>query len=301
MDEQYQMLLAELNRLKCPFRLNEPMRFHTSFQIGGPADLFVEPRNIEQAAIVLKTCKEHRNLCVIVCNGTNLLVDDAGIAGVVISMSTSVCSIYRQEQTVIAQAGASLSEMCRFAMENGLMGLEFAYGIPGSVGGAVFMNAGAYGGEMKDVLESVDAYDIYGQLHHLEKEQVKMGYRSSKFQNGDWLIASAAFSLIPGNPVEIDERMQEIMKRRRDKQPLEYPSAGSTFKRPQNGYASRLIDQCGLKGLRVGGAMVSTKHAGFIINTGCASCSDVLALCEKITCVVKEQTGISLETEIKKL
>ena len=291
MHKQYQMLLAELERLKCPFRLDEPMRLHTSFQIGGPADLFVEPFCVEQAAFVLKTCREHQIPCVIVGKGTNLLVDDAGIAGVVVCMSTNISSVLLHEHTVIAQAGAPLSEMCRFAMENGLTGLEFAYGIPGSVGGAVFMNAGAYGGEMKDVMESVDAYDSNGVLHQFKREEAMMGYRSSKFQDGDWLIASAAFSLKPGNPVEIDMRMQDIMKRRRDKQPLEYPSAGSAFKRPQDGYASSLIDQCGLKGLRVGDAMVSTKHAGFIINTGCASCSDVLTLCEKITSVVKEQIG----------
>jgi UDP-N-acetylmuramate dehydrogenase len=301
LDKKYQVLLAELERLNCHFRIDEPMRLHTSFQIGGPADLFVEPSNIEQAAIILKTCRENRLSCVIIGNGTNLLVDDAGIAGVVICMSTNLCSVSLHEQTVIVQSGVPLSQLCLFAMEKGLTGLEFAYGIPGSVGGAVYMNAGAYGGEIKDVLTTVDAYDVNGEHHLIENEQAMMGYRSSKFQSGDWLIASAAFSLKPGNSDEIKARMQEIMNRRREKQPLEHPSAGSTFKRPQNGYASSLIDQCGLKGLRVGGAMVSEKHAGFIINTGCATSLDVLTLCDKIASVVKEKTGISLETEIKKL
>ena len=296
-------LLAYCERTGCAAAQKEPMSKHTSFQIGGPADLFLRPRDAAQAAGVIREAKRLDVPVLYIGRGSDLLVSDGGIRGAVLSLDEAAAKPRLVEEGVVeCPAGASLSALCLFAQRRGLSGLEFAYGIPGSVGGAVYMNAGAYGGEMKDVLERVSYLDGEGTEHTLGAQALELSYRKSWFTGRpDCLITGARFRLAPGDPEAIRARMEELMARRREKQPLEYPSAGSTFKRPEGSYASLLIDQCGLKGLRVGGAMVSEKHAGFLINYDHATCEDVKALVALVQKEVRERTGYVLECEIKLL
>lgn len=298
---QTDSLKAKLQDAGCLFLSEEPMSRHTSFHIGGPAEVFIIPANETQAAQALALCRALLVPVYVMGNGSNLLVADEGLRGAVIAFSQPMSGISRAGNTLSAQAGATLSQLCRFAQQQGLSGLEFAWGIPGSVGGAVYMNAGAYGGEIKDVASSVRILDQSGNFCTIPAGEARFIYRGSRFQSEGQLICGADFVLTPDAPETIDARMKDILARRVAKQPLEYPSAGSTFKRPQNGFAAALIEECGLKGLSAGGAQVSTKHAGFVINTGGATCHDVLALIEAVKSEVCRRTGVLLEPEIKYL
>ena len=293
----------------CPtleLRRDEPMSAHTSFRIGGPAALMALPRSAEEAALALRAAAELGIEPFFLGNGTDLLVDDAGVdrfllkpAGILGAAPLS--SVWRTEDGLRAGAAVPLANLARAAWEHGLTGLEFAQGIPGTVGGGLTMNAGAYGGELCQVLDSVTALTLTGERRVLAAADCAMGYRRSIFSAGEYLVVEASFRLVPGDPDAIKARMDDLAARRREKQPLEYPSAGSAFKRPEGHFAAALIDQCGLKGLTVGGAQVSEKHAGFIINRGGATCADVLALMEQVRERVLGETGVELEPEIKYL
>lgn len=297
----YDSLKSFLKDNGCAFLCDEPMSRHTTFKIGGAADLFITPSSEEQAAGVIRRCRELGIGYCLIGNGSNLLVEDGGLRKAVIAFTKPFGGIKREGEAVAAQAGALLSSVCRFACDNSLSGMEFAFGIPGSVGGAVYMNAGAYGGEMKDILSEVRALFPDGEIRTIPADEAGFGYRDSAFQHNGAVVLSARFALKPGGKPDIEARMDDIMRRRKDKQPLEWPSAGSVFKRPPGNFAGALIEQSGLKGFAVGGAQVSEKHAGFIINRGGASCGDVLALIEKVRETVLRQTGVMLEPEIKRL
>lgn len=278
----------------------EPMDERCSFKIGGRARLMLLPGSAEDAALALKLLRAAGADILLCGNCTNLLMPDEGYMGAVVCMSRPMSALESPDGTRIrAGAGATLNALAVFAARHSLTGLEFAHGIPGSVGGGVAMNAGAYGGELKDVLESVEFVDTDGEIKSLPASELGLGYRRSAFSDTDKLITSAVFRLAPGSEEDIRARMAELIEKRRASQPLDMPSAGSTFKRPANGYAAALIDQAGLKGLSVGGAMVSTKHAGFVVNTGGATCADVIALMDEIRRRVFEFSGIELEPEVK--
>lgn len=279
---------------------NEPMALHTTFKIGGPARLAVFPKNENEISDVIKKCKEENVRYMVVGNGSNLLVADEGIDAVVILLGKEFGEVKLiDDTTIFAEAGAPLMKVCRFALENGLSGLEFAYGIPGSCGGGAFMNAGAYGGELGDVMFRCDHIDKDGNKGSLEGDDLKLAYRHSAYYENGCIITGAYFKMQKADKEEIKAKMADYMSRRRDKQPLEYPSAGSTFKRPEGNFAGALIEQCGLKGTSVGGAEISTKHAGFVINKGGATCKDVLDLCKKVADTVKAEKGIDLEMEVR--
>ncbi len=296
-----EQLKALLTQNQIPFREQEPLSNHTTFKIGGPCPLYVLPENREQLALLLGALGKLQQEFLVIGNGSNLLVSDQGTQMVVIRLSGEFTGIRPMGNKLIAGGGAQLSALCRKAAELGLTGLEFAYGIPGSIGGAVYMNAGAYGGEIKDVLEYVEVMDLRGNIRELTLEDLQMGYRTSALQRQTGVLVQAVFRLEPGRRDEIQRRMEEILSRRKEKQPLEYPSAGSTFKRPEGAYAAALIEQCGLKGRRVGGAMVSPKHSGFLINYDHATCKDVEQLIALVQKTVRLQTGYTLECEVKKI
>lgn len=281
-------------------KYNEPMKSHTTFNTGGNADIFVSPRSFDELEAVLKFCKENDIKPFIVGRGSNLLVKDNGIRGVVIHLGNEFDEVKLiDENTIVCLSGTSLMKVCKFALDNGLSGLEFAYGIPGSVGGAAYMNAGAYGGEMKDVMYKCDHITFDGQYGSYEDDELHLSYRSSVYKDSDKIICRAYFKLKKGNKDDIRSKMDDLMGRRKAKQPLDYPSAGSTFKRPEGFYAGKLIEDCGLKGANVGDAQVSEKHCGFIINTGNATSSDVLKLIAIVQDYVLAKTGVFLETEVK--
>jgi UDP-N-acetylmuramate dehydrogenase len=297
---QIRQLTRLLDEMGCAYLREEPMSRRTSFRIGGPAELFVTP-DAGQLPGVLQGCRGLGVPHCLIGNGSNLVVSDEGVRGAVISLGAPMSRIVREKNELVAQAGATLAQLCRLAQQQGLAGLEFAWGIPGSVGGAVFMNAGAYGGEMKDVVQSVTALFPDGEYAEISAGEIGFGYRTSRFQDQKAAICAARFSLRPDDPAAIDARMRDIFARRMEKQPLDLPSAGSAFKRPAGGYAAALIEQCGLKGLSVGAAQVSVKHAGFIVNTGGATCAEVDALCRQIRDEVLRKTGIALEPEIRRI
>lgn len=281
--------------------LEEPMKFHTSFAIGGPSEYFVHISNRDELIQTVNLCKKAEIPFLLIGKGSNLLVNDEGLKGVVATFIGELALAKREDNEVIVGAGMSLSDLAAFTVREGLTGLEFASGIPGTVGGAVFMNAGAYGGEMKDVLISAELL-VNGELRHFTNEELKLSYRKSVVQELEGaVIVSARFLLSSDKPEEIQARIDDLSFRRRDKQPLELPSAGSTFKRPENGYASKLIDEAGLRGTRIGGAEVSKKHTGFIVNVDNASCEDVKKLISHIQKVVYEKSGIRLMPEVKML
>lgn len=294
-----EQLKAGLGAAGIPYRENEPLAEHCTFKIGGPARVFVAPQEEEQLCKAILLC---RDLCLpyyLLGNGSNILFADEGWSGVILDASALKSSIQREGCTLRAGAGTLLSSLCREALRAGLTGLEFAYGIPGTVGGAVYMNAGAYGGELKDVLTRVRYLNQEGQIVCAEAAELDLSYRHSIFEENGGCILSAEFRLTPGDPAEIQAKMEDLMGRRRDKQPLDKPSAGSTFKRPAGAFAGALIDQCGLRGYRHGGAAISEKHCGFVVNLGGASCADVLALCDEVRDIVQEKTGYLLEKEIR--
>ena len=287
-----------------PFVQQEVLAGHTTFKIGGPAAFWCAPRNAAELRRILQHCRAQGVRVYLLGNGSNTLFDDAGFDGAVVDMrglnemkaSDADTDLVR----ITARAGQTLGRLCSKAQTMGLTGLEFACGIPGTVGGAVYMNAGAYGGELKDVLESVTFLDSDLQLRTLPAADLKMGYRTSLFEeNPDWCILSATVVLRHGDGAAVLARMQELLGRRKDKQPLEWPSAGSTFKRPQGAFAGKLIEECGLRGFTVGGAQISEKHCGFVINRGGATCADVVALTEQVSRIVRDKTGFVLEREIR--
>lgn len=285
--------------LECSAERGVSMKNYTSFKVGGPAELFLSPEDAGQTAKLVRFCEKEDIPVFVLGKGSNVLVSDKGIKGTVIFTGKQCGITLTDENTVRAQSGASLAQLCSFALENSLSGLEFAYGIPGTVGGAVFMNAGAYGGEMKDVLINSEYVSPDGTSGELDNEAMQLSYRHSAYEDSGLVITAASVRLTPGDPEQIKNTMHDIISRRRDKQPLEYPSAGSTFKRPEGHFAGTLIEQCGLKGVSVGGAQVSEKHAGFIINRGGATASDILSLIKHVQARVKAQTGVTLETEIR--
>ena len=298
--------LAALCQLeKIPVLWDEPMKNHTSFKIGGPAAALCAPKDRQQLRELVGFVQREGVDSWYIGNGSNLLVSDEGLNGIAILLDSGFDGEIEVDGTVLlAPAGKKLSAVCAAACAAGLTGLEFAYGIPGSVGGAVYMNAGAYGGEMKDRLLWVEYLAPTGEIVRLQQEQLSLSYRHSRFMEEGMqgsCIVRAAFGLQRGEKAAIQSEMDRILNQRRQKQPLEYPSAGSTFKRPQGAFAAQLIDECGLKGFTVGGAQVSKKHAGFVINTGKATCADVLELTRQVRECVQEKTGYLLELEVRQL
>ena len=298
--------LAALCQLEeIPVLWDEPMKNHTSFKIGGPAAALCAPKDRQQLRELVGFVQREGVDSWYIGNGSNLLVSDKGLNGIAILLDSGFDGEIEVDGTVLlAPAGKKLSAVCAAACAAGLTGLEFAYGIPGSVGGAVYMNAGAYGGEMKDRLLWVEYLAPTGEIVRLEGEQMGLSYRHSRFMEEGMqgsCIVRAAFGLQRGEKAAIQSEMDRILNQRRQKQPLEYPSAGSTFKRPQGAFAAQLIDKCGLKGFTVGGAQVSEKHAGFVINTGKATCADVLELTRQVRECVQEKTGYLLELEVRQL
>lgn len=277
----------------------EPMAKHTTFRVGGPARRFVRPGSAEECAALLALAAAEGWSLLALGGGSNLLAADEGIDRLVVHTGGLDGLVRTGERTIRAEAGVSLARLSAFAQREGLGGLEFAHGIPGTLGGGVYMNAGAYGGEIKQVLSGAEAWFPEEGVRRLTPEELDLGYRHSVFSDRQGVVLAAEFLLTPGDPGAIQARMAEFDRRRREKQPLEYPSAGSTFKRPEGHFAGALIEQCGLKGCRIGGAQVSEKHAGFVINAGGATCADVLALIDHIQRTVYEQTGVRLEPEVR--
>lgn len=292
-----------LNKIKAAISedrilLNEPMKKHTTFKIGGNADIFVMPRSCEEIAEIIKVCKELKVPYYVIGNGSNLLVKDGGFRGVIIQLFRAFSNICVQNDTIVAQAGALMSSIGSLALKNNLTGFEFAAGIPGTVGGGVCMNAGAYGGELKDVVTRVKV--LYnGEIVTLSNEECGFDYRTSNIQKNNMLVLEVEIRLQQGEYASIKEVMSDLAKKRSEKQPLEYPSAGSTFKRPQGYFAGKLIDDAGLRGFSVGDAQVSQKHCGFVINKGNATAEQVIELMNRVSCKVKQQFGVELEPEVR--
>lgn len=280
-------------------KINEPMKNHTYFKIGGNVDLLLIPANVDQLLEAVKLLQKHGEKPIVIGNGTNLLVSDKGIRGVVIKISKKMSNIAVEGDKIVADSGCLLSQIASKALENALEGFEFAGGIPGSLGGAIAMNAGAYDGEMKDVIDSVVCMNKEGELFELSNEKLKFSYRHSAIQAEDLIVLQAKIKLQKGDAAAIKAKIDDFAERRITKQPLNMPSAGSTFKRPIGDYASRLIEANGLKGLRYGDAQVSEKHCGFIVNVGEAKCQDVIRLISVIQKTVKDQSGIELCPEVK--
>lgn len=278
---------------------DEPMSQHTTFRIGGPADVFVMPENYEQIREVLRLCKEEKLPFFVLGNGSNLLVSDSGYRGVIIQMDRNMEEIRLDGEEIHACAGALLSSVAVAARNASLTGFEFAGGIPGTIGGAAVMNAGAYGGELKDVLKEVTVMTREGEILTIPAEKMEMGYRTSIIKTAGYLVLEAVISLKKGDEEAIRATMKDLSERRTEKQPLDYPSAGSTFKRPEGYFAGKLIMDSGLRGYRVGGAQVSEKHCGFVINAGGATAEDVRSLMDHVIRVVREKYGVTLEPEVK--
>ena len=294
--EKLQKILGEVKVL-----VNEPMASHTTFRIGGPADYFVMPETVEELAAVLKLCKEEEIPYFILGNGSNLLVGDKGFRGIVIQLYKNFDGIIIEGTTVTARAGAMLVRVAKESGKAGLTGLEFASGIPGTIGGAMVMNAGAYGGEKKDVVTSVTVLSKEGEIKKLSNEEMKFRYRGSVIEDEDYIVLEAVMELKEGNLEEIQARMAELTVQRKTKQPIEFPSAGSTFKRPEGYFAGKLIQDAGLCGFQVGGAQVSEKHCGFVINAGGATAAEVMQLMKEVSDKVMNEFGVTLEPEVKRI
>lgn len=280
---------------------DEPMKQHTTFRIGGRADYFVSPTETEQIRKIIELCRQENMPWYVIGNGSNLLVSDHGFRGVIIRLFKNYAGLRIEEEQIFVQAGALLSRTANAALQEGLTGFEFAAGIPGTIGGAMVMNAGAYGGEMKDITESVTVLTPEGELLTLKREELEMGYRTSLIARKGYLVLEAVLKLTRGNQEQIKEKMADLRQRRISKQPLEYPSAGSTFKRPQGYFAGKLIMDAGLCGFQVGGAQVSEKHCGFVVNTGDATAEDVLELIRQVSAKVRALEGVTLEPEVRLL
>ena len=289
-------IAEQLKTLGCRVTVDEPMANRTSFRIGGAADVFAVAA-ADTVGAVRAFCTERGVPLMVVGNGSNLLVSDGGIDGVVLQIADTPATV--NGTTVTASAGMNLSKLCLEVCKHGLSGVEFAYGIPGTVGGGVYMNAGAYGGELSNVIRRVGVVDENGNERVLAATELQLGYRHSILMERPWTVLWAELELTPDDPVAIRARMDDFLSRRREKQPLEYPSGGSFFKRPTGYFAGALIEQCGLKGFTVGGAQVSEKHAGFVINRGGATCADVMELCRQVQKTVWDAHGVSLEREVQ--
>ena len=278
---------------------DEPMKQHTTFKIGGPADYFLVPETGEEVGEIIKICRKTDTPYFILGNGSNLLVGDGGYRGAVIQVYRNMSAVTVEGTTITAQAGALLSAVAAAAKNASLTGFEFAGGIPGTVGGAAVMNAGAYGGEMKDVLVEVTVMDAEGKIFAISAEKLELGYRTSVIKKAGYIILEAKIRLKEGDQEAIRERMKELTIQRTTKQPLEYPSAGSTFKRPEGYFAGKLVMDSGLRGYQVGGARISEKHCGFVINAGDATAKDVRTLMDNVRDIVYEKYGVTLEPEVK--
>ena len=279
----------------------EPMKKHTTFRIGGPADFLVLPQTLQEIAEVTALCRKEGQPWYVIGNGSNLLVGDKGVRGVVIQLLRNFNEIEVRGEEIHVQAGAVNAAVARLALDAGLTGFEFAAGIPGTTGGAVVMNAGAYGGEMKDILKEVTVLDEDGRVRTLAAEELELGYRTSIIARKGYIVLDICMKLEKGDPEAIRTRMDELREKRVTKQPLEYPSAGSTFKRPEGYFAGKLIMDAGLRGFSVGGAQISEKHCGFVINKGDATAEDVVNLMEETKKIVMEKFGVVLEPEVKRL
>ncbi|MCC9296367.1 UDP-N-acetylmuramate dehydrogenase [Clostridium sp. MT-14] len=279
-------------------RIDEPMKYHTSFKVGGPADILITPRNFQQVIDVIKFCKKNNVPFYIMGNGSNLLVKDGGIRGIIIKL-IKLNHIIVEGNKIISESGASLKEISAAALNSSLTGIEFACGIPGSVGGAVTMNAGAYNGEISHIIESAKVIDNFGEVRVLDRDELKLGYRMSSILMYGYTVLEVTFNLKNGEYEKIKNRIDDLNRRRSQKQPLEYASAGSTFKRPEGHFAAKLIEDSGLKGENVGDAQVSEKHSGFIINRGNATASDILNLIKIVQHRVKEKFNVDLYTEVR--
>lgn len=280
---------------------DEPMSRHTTFRVGGPADFFVTPKAKEEVRDVIRICKEAGMPYYIIGNGSNLLVSDAGYRGVIVQIYKEMNEVKVEGDLVKAQAGALLSGIAAKALGAELSGFEFASGIPGTIGGACVMNAGAYGGEMKDVLESVTVLTGEGKIIELGRNELELGYRTSVIAKKGYIVLGAVLKLERGDGEKIKTYMDELKEKRVTKQPLEYPSAGSTFKRPEGYFAGKLIEDAGLRGFQVGGAQVSEKHCGFVINRDHATAADIMELMRQVQIRVQENSGVNLEPEVKRL
>lgn len=310
---------SDIERICTNVVWQEPMARHTTFKIGGPAECFVSPSSAEGLISIVSYCDKNNIPFYVVGNGSNLLVSDGGIDGVVIHVGKDYgkismwdgrreylgCEVHftrdmENKNIIAAQSGAALSAISAFALKQSLTGMEFASGIPGSLGGGLIMNAGAYDGEISQVCAGSVIYDVpSGRTAFLSSEEQEFGYRTSIYQKKEYIVLMGFFALESGNPEDIRNKINDFTARRKEKQPIEMPSAGSTFKRPKGAYAAKLIEECGLKGTSVGGAQVSAKHSGFIVNTGNATCSDVLSLIGRVQATVEEKTGFKLEPEVK--
>lgn len=291
-------ILTELcDKLGCRITPECSLSEYITFKFGGPCRALIKVNSAGSAAELLKYLRGNSIKYGIIGRGSNIIAADEGFDGVILLFGSDFANISVDGDTIRCDAGASLASACCHAQQEGLTGMENLFGIPGTVGGALYMNAGAYGSEMKDVVMSAEYIDENCEIRTIDVKDMELAYRRSFFSGRDYVITSVIMKLTKGDPDAIKAAMNECMAKRTSKQPLEYPSAGSTFKRPEGSYASLLIDQCGLKGLSNGGAMVSEKHAGFVINKGYATCADVLELCEKVKDIVKEKTGYVLELE----
>ncbi len=282
-------------------QVNFPLANLTTFRIGGPAAYVVTPSHIDELKEIMAVCREYDLKSLVLGKGSNILASDEGFQGVIIRLDSDFRKVRFQDLIVEAECGVTLSALAKMLAEKGLGGLEFASGIPGTLGGAVYMNAGAYGGEMKDIIQEVTVVDMLGKIKHLDRSELQLGYRSSILQRKSWIVIKAILQMEKKDPALIKERMRELAEQRNAKQPVEMPSAGSVFKRPEGHYVGPMIEQAGLKGYQVGGAMVSPKHAGFIVNAGGATCQDVLQLIRVIQKKIKEQFQVELIPEIRYL
>ena len=288
------------NKLNCVVRYDEPLKSHTTFKIGGNCIALIEPREISDIIEAVKICRKNNIKFFVIGNGSNLLVPDEGYNGVIIKLKSEFSKIEVEGDYLIVNSGAKLSEVYTVAYENSLTGFEFASGIPGTIGGAIYMNAGAYGGEMKDIVESVEVLDLDNfELRELKNEELEFSYRKSIIQRTNYIVTTIKLKLQKGNKEKINAVYEDLRERRNSKQPLNFGSAGSTFKRPEGHFASKLIEDAGLKGYHINDAWVSEKHSGFIVNKGNASFKEVMELIEYVQKVVFEKFGVKLETEVR--
>lgn len=288
------------DKLNCIVRYDEPLKNHTTFGIGGSCIALIEPREVEDIIEAIKICRENNIKFFVIGNGSNLLVSDEGYNGVIIKLKKEFSTIKVEGEYVIAKSGAKLSEVFDVILENSLAGFEFASGIPGTIGGAIYMNAGAYGGEMKDIVETVEVLDMDTfEVKELKNEELEFSYRNSIIQNKNYIVLAIKLKLQKGNKEEIKIIYEDLREKRNSKQPLNFGSAGSTFKRPEGHFASKLIEDSGLKGYHINDAWVSEKHSGFVVNKGNASCKEILELIDHVKNVVFEKFGVKLEMEVK--
>ncbi|KXB67849.1 UDP-N-acetylmuramate dehydrogenase [Parvimonas sp. KA00067] len=288
------------DKLNCIVRYDEPLKNHTTFGIGGSCIALIEPREVEDIIEAIKICRENNIKFFVIGNGSNLLVSDEGYNGVIIKLKKEFSTIKVEGEYVIAKSGAKLSEVFDVILENSLAGFEFASGIPGTIGGAIYMNAGAYGGEMKDIVETVEVLDMDTfEVKELKNEELEFSYRNSIIQNKNYIVLAIKLKLQKGNKEEIKTIYEDLREKRNSKQPLNFGSAGSTFKRPEGHFASKLIEDSGLKGYHINDAWVSEKHSGFVVNKGNASCKEILELIDHVKNIVFEKFGVKLEMEVK--